>query len=108
MIEQYIVSASQQQQTVHIPPGTRVSHVTSYSNGTTATVYPNGTTTVYPNGSTTVYYPGQRRRHRSPVYYYPNHGPVQVQYDSYGRPYYGEFCTSRIRLPFLSHLHRIE
>lgn len=27
-------------------------------------------------------------RVRSDVYYYPAHGPVQVQYDAYGRPYY--------------------
>lgn len=92
MIEQFIAQAAQPQpqQVVHLPPGSRVSHVTqttSYPNGAT-TVYPNGTTTVYRNYPSTVCYPGRRRRHTRPVYYYPNHGPVHVQYDSYGRPYY--------------------
>lgn len=57
--------------------------------------------TTYPNSGTTVYqcnsYPRHYRRRANypvqqnvPVYCYPNYGPVQVQYDPSGRPYYGE------------------
>ena len=73
MIEQFIVTASQQPQAAQ--PCTQVTQYTTY-----------------PGGRRTVRCPARNYpvQQNVPVYCYPNYGPVQVQYDSYGRPYYGE------------------
>ena len=85
MIEPFIPSqqpAPAPAQSVNVSPNAQVTQYTTY---------PYGGTTVYQRNS----YPRRRSRRNYPVqqnvpvYYYPNYGPVQVQYDASGRPYYG-------------------